>query len=385
MKNVLVAFSANNVAAREFVIGVFNYINEGHDWNVRMLGNPYNITPEIVREAEADGTDGILTGFNAVTPGYKALLESSIPLALNNYPSQLPPDGRKNLAILHNDEISCGRKAATFLRSKGNFRSFAYIPNEVKSWWNTYRQRGFRLELQKHGQQCFTFRGRRPELGPWLKKLVKPAAVFATNDMTGTLVLEACRATGIDVPGQIAVLGVDNDEIVCNGIRPTLSSLHPNHVELARRAAEDLDRIMSKRERSSAPIFVPPLGIIERMSTQKIPPAGFLIKSALAYISERATDGISARDVARHLNVSQSLLRLRFRTINGKSIRDEILDARFKAVNQLLETTQYSLDHIAAKTGFSSAAFLSHAYSKRFGIAPSKSRKPKSSPQNGKT
>ena len=97
------------------------------------------------------------------------------------------------------------------------------------------------------------------------------------------------------------------------------------------------------------------------------------------------TDGISARDVARHLNVSQSLLRLRFRTINGKSIRDEILDARFKAINKLLETTQYSLDHIAAKTGFSSAAFLSHAYSKRFGIAPSKSRKPKSSPQNRKT
>jgi transcriptional regulator GlxA family with amidase domain len=70
-------------------------------------------------------------------------------------------------------------------------------------------------------------------------------------------------------------------------------------------------------------------------------------------------------------------LRLRFRTINGKSVQDEILDTRFKAVNRLLATTQYGIDHIAAKTGFSSAAFLSHSYSKRFGISPSEFRKKK--------
>ena len=374
MKKVLVAYSANNVAAREFIIGVFNFINEGHDWNIRMLGNPYEITPETISDAIKDGTDGILTGFNMVTPGYKALLKSGIPLVLNNFPPQLPPPELPHISVLHNDEIAIGRKAAAFFRSKGNFRSFAYVPDESKSWWSTYRQRGFRMELSRHGHNCSTFRDEKSRLGVWLKKLVKPAAILATNDVTGTRILEACRMMDIDVPRQIAVLGVDNDEIICNGIRPTLSSLHPNHVELARRAAHELDRIMRGKRRASSPILIPPIGIIERSSTQKIPPAGFLIREALSYISEHATEGITASDVARHLKVSHSLLRLRFRTILKRSVRDQILDVRFAAVNDLLKTTQYNLEHIAAKTGFSSANMLSHAYKTRFGYSPSRFR-----------
>ena len=83
----------------------------------------------------------------------------------------------------------------------------------------------------------------------------------------------------------------------------------------------------------------------------------------------------AASDVANHLKVSASLLRLRFRTIYGRSVRDVILDRRFAAVNELLETTRYGLDHIAQNTGFSSANLLSHAYKTRYGISPSRGRK----------
>ena len=375
MKKVLVAYSANNVAAREFIIGVFNFVNGGNEWSIQMLGNPYDIGPETVAGATRDGIDGILTGFNKVTPGYEALLDADIPLVLNNFPPELPPPVRRNIGIVHNDEIAIGRKCATHLRSKGSFRSFAYVPDKEKSWWSTYRQRGFRLELSKHGLRCATFRDGKSPLGDWLKSLEKPTAIMATNDVTGTRVIEACRAAGIDVPEQVAVIGVDNDEIVCNGIRPTLTSLHPNHVEMERRAAEELDRIMNGKRRSSSPILIPPIRIVERASTEKVPPAGFLIKEALAYIAEHATKGITASDVAKHLKVSPSLLRLRFRTVQGKSVRDLILDARFSAVNDLLKATKYGLDHIALKTGFSSANLLSHEYKARFGISPARSRK----------
>ena len=217
-------------------------------------------------------------------------------------------------------------------------------------------------------------------LDDWIMALDKPAAVMATNDVTGTRVIEACHTARIDVPGQVAVIGVDNDEIVCNGIRPTLSSLHPNHVELARRAAEELDRIMRGKRKTGTTILVPPLGIIERASTKKIPPAGALIKSALAYISAHATEGITAADVARHLKVSRELLRFRFRTMYGKSVRDQILDVRFSAVNNLLATTDYDLGYISTHTGFSSANFLSHAYKDKFGCSPSEFRKRQKTP-----
>ena len=375
MKKVLVAYSANTVAAREFIIGVFNFVNGGNEWSIQMLSNPHDITPEMVANVKRDGVDGILTGFNTVTPGYKALLDADIPLVLNNYPHELPPPARQNIVVVHNDEIAIGRKCAAFLRSKGNFRSFAYVPDNRKSWWSTYRQRGFRLELAKHGLRCATFHDGKSPLSNWLKSLAKPAAIMATYDIIGTRVIEACRAAGIDVPEQVAVIGVDNDEIVCNGIRPTLTSMHPNHVELARRAAEELDRIMNGKRRAPSPILIPPIRIVERASTEKVPPAGFLIKEALAYIAEHATKGITASDVAKHLKVSPSLLRLRFRTVHGKSVRDQILDARFSAVNNLLRTTNYGLDQIAINTGFSSANLLSHEYKARFGISPARSRK----------
>ena len=375
MKKVLVAYSASSVAAREFIIGVFNFVNAGANWNIRMMENPYDITPETVKAAKKDGFDGILTGFNFVTPGYKALLDSNIPLVLNNFPSQLPPPDVPNISIVHNDEIAIGKKCAAFLYSKGIFCSFAYVPDRTRSWWSTYRQRGFRLELARRGQRCATFRAGKSQLTSWLEALAKPAAIMATNDVTGTRVLEACRTLELDVPEQVAVMGVDNDEIVCNGIRPTLTSIHPNHVELARRAAEELDRIMEGKRKSSPPRLIQPIGIVDRASTEKVPPAGAMIKAALAYISEHATDGISASDVANHLKVSASLLRLRFRTIYGRSVRDVILDRRFAAVNELLETTRYGLDHIAQNTGFSSANLLSHAYKTRYGISPSRGRK----------
>lgn len=374
MKKVLVAYSANTAAAREFITGVFNFVNGGNKWSIRMLGNPHDITPETIEAAKREGIDGILTGFNSVTNGYKALLKADIPIVLNNFPPELPPPARRNIAVVHNDEIAIGRKCAMFLRSKGNFRSFAYVPDSRKSWWSTYRQRGFRLELAKHGLRCATFRDGKTPLGEWLKSLAKPTAIMAAYDIIGTRVIEACRAAKIDVPEQAAVIGVDNDEIVCNGIRPTLTSLHPNHVEMARRAAEELNRIMNGKRRTASPILIPPIRIVERASTEKVPPAGFLIKEALAYIAEHATKGITASDVAKRLKVSPSLLRLRFRTVHGKSVRDQILDARFAAVNNLLRTTNYGLDQIAMNTGFSSANLLSHEYKAKFKISPARFR-----------
>ena len=374
MKKVIVAYSANTVAAREFITGVFKFVNSGGEWNIRLFGNPYDMTPQTVADAKRDGVDGILTGFAVKTPGYNALLKSGIPLVLNNFPAQLPPPDLPHIAVLHNDEIGIGCKGAAFLCGRGRFRSFAYVPDNAKSWWSTYRQRGFRLELARRGHKCRTFRSGKAQLADWLRSLEKPAAIMATNDVTGTRVIEACRNVGIKIPEQIAVLGVDNDEIVCDGVRPTLSSLHPNHVELARRAAEELDRIMDGRRKSAAQILIPPIGVVERMSTKKIPPAGALIKEALAFIEEHALEGITAADVAKRMKVSHSLLRLRFRTIYGKSVREQILDVRFAAVDWFLKETSHGLDVIAQKTGFSSANFLSHSYKARFGVPPVRRR-----------
>lgn len=370
MKKVLVSFSASSVASREFLTGVFDYVNEGHTWNIELGPEPYSLTPRYIASAVRNGIDGIITGINRPTPGYKALIKLDLPIALNNFPAELPPD-RPNIAVLRNDELAIGRTAARFLMSKGQFSSYGFVPNTERSYWSVFRERGFRLELSRQGHIPLTFRQKRMELGEWLRLLPKPTAVFAAFDMIAAQVVEACKLMKLRVPEQVAVVGVDNDEVICNAVRPTLSSIQANHVELTRRAAEELDRMMhGKRPSKPNSIFIPPLGIVERDSTRTVPPAGFLINEGLAFIRGNATKGIDVADVARHLGISESLARLRFRTVHGRSIRDEILDARLSAVKRLLRNTPYSLGAIAKDTGFSSACRLSHFFKTETGLSP---------------
>ena len=370
MKKVLVSFSASSVASREFLTGVFDYVNEGHPWNIELGPEPYSLTPKYLASAVRNGIDGIITGINRATPGYKALIKLDLPIALNNYPAELPPD-RPNIAVLRNDELAIGRAAARLLRSKGSFQTYAFMPPEERAYWSVLRERGFRLELGKSRITPIRFRMPETQLGAWLKSLPRPAAVFASYDMVASKVLEACKAEKLRVPEQVAVVGVDNDEVLCNAVRPTLSSIQPNHVELARRAAAELDRMMhGKKPSRPSPIFITPLGIVERDSTRTVPPAGFLIREGLAFIRENACRGIDVVDVARHLGVSESLARLRFRTVHGRSIRDEILDTRLSYVKRLLKNTSDSLEAIAKKTGFSSGCRLSHFFKTETGLSP---------------
>lgn len=370
MKKVLVALSANSVASREFLTGVFNYVNSGHAWNICIEQDPYALTPEKLNAFLNDGIDGVLSGFTKATPGYSTLIELGIPVALNNFPAGLPPK-RTNIVVLHNDDIAIGRMAVRILRVVGTFHSYGFVPGYERSYWSVFRERGFRLELAKWKQIPHTYRYSQMQLDDWLKSLPKPTAVFAAGDMQAAKVIEACKAKRLRIPEQVAVIGVDNDEAICNAVRPTLSSIHPNHVELARRAAAELDRLMhGKKTSEPSPIFISPIGVVERDTTRPVPPAGFLIREGLAYIKENAAKGIGVRDVAKHLRISESLARLRFRTIHGRSIKDTILDVRLSEVKRRLEDTSDSLVQIAAKTGFSSACRLSHFFKMRCGVAP---------------
>jgi LacI family transcriptional regulator len=370
MKKVLVALTAKSVALREFLMGVLSYVNSGHEWDIYFEHDPHTITPNALMAHLNNGIDGIVTGFTRVTPGYRAMLELDIPITLNNFPAELPPPNRKNIVVLHNDDIAIGRTAARLLRSKGSFRSYAYVTTG-QSHWSVFRERGFRLELGKHRIIPFSMRRSKMKFGEWIVSLPKPAAIFAECDMVAAQVLSTCKAKRLHIPEQVAIIGVDNDEIICNAIRPTISSIHPNHVEISRRAATELDRLMhGKKISEPSPLFIPPIGVVERDSTRSVPPAGFLIREGLAYIRENATKGISAGDVARHLKISESLARLRFRTVHGCSIKETILETQLAEVKCRLVSSSDSLVQIAAKTGFSSACHLSHFFKKRCGISP---------------
>ena len=370
MKKVIVSLSSNSIAARECFIGVFNYVNEGHDWQMRIIPSPQEITPKTVADALRDGVNGILTGIDRDTPGFRAIVESGIPVAFINTPPNWRPVTGHPIAVLHNDDMSIGRIGAEFFHKIGRFRSYAFVPTEEKTFWSTYRKRGFRTALATHSIQSTTYNRRKSSLEEWLVSLPKPVAVMAVSDRVAIGVVEACSRTGLSIPAQVAILGVDNDELYCVNSRPTLSSVHPNHVELGRRAAESLDRMM-RRGVGRRTVFVPPIRIVERESTRTIPPAGHLIQQALDFIRQRYGDGIGVRDVAKHLHVSEPLLRLRFRQMQGRSVRDTLLGVRLDEAKKLLAETRLPISEVARKCGFASTCRMVHFFTERTGVPPS--------------
>ena len=375
MKKVIVSLSSDSNAMRECIIGIFNYVNAGHPWKIRIVPDPFGYTndgmnPTTIDKAILHGVDGIITGLDVYTAGFRRLVKSGIPLVLNSAPPDWTPPKSSPITVLHNDDLAVGRMGARYLRSKGNFRTFAFVPLERKCSWSTLRNRGFRLELAKWGIMPQTFRRSRTTMDEWIVSLQKPAAVMTATDCEAINVIETCKNNKIKVPDQVAILGVDNDMLYCCATRPQISSIHPNHIEMGRRAAAELDRLMLRHVPPRKEIFIPPIGQVERESTRTIPPSGHLIKEALTYIHSHYQDGITVKSVARHVGITETLLRLRFRTIHGKSVRDVILESRLEAAKSLLEKTDKPITRIAEECGLASACRLSHFFAERTGVSP---------------
>lgn len=374
MKKVIVSLYSDSHAMRECIIGIFNYVNAGHDWNIRFVSDPLGttktgLTPQTVRQALKDGIDGIITGMDILTPGFKALVSSGIPLALNNEPPNWQPPKGRPIVQLHNDDLSVGRMGARYLQSKGKFQAFAFFSLKRKCFWGTYRKRGFDLELAKSGIRPVFFDPQTDSITDWVASLPKPVAIMAAADRGAFSLAESVRQLKLKIPEQVAILGVDNDELYCKSIRPYLSSIHPNHLELGRRAAQELDRLMHSKPPKRL-VLIPPIQVVERESTRSIPPAGHIITEGIKFIRANFRERISVRDVADHLGISESLLRLRFRTVHGKSVKDVLLDTRLEEVKRLLSKSRKTVSTIAAETGFSSTCRLTHFFTKRSGISP---------------
>jgi len=369
-KKVIVAFTIDGIAGRNCLAGVFDYVNAGHDWNIRFVQNPGELTKDFVKQALLDGINGFITGFREKTEGLRALEETKTPVVFTDYPKNETPDASRNNALIRNNDISIGREAAQHFLSRGTFRSFAFVPTQSPSRWSTLRERGFRLQLGEAGFIVRTFHGK-GELTDFLKSLPKPAAVMAATDYNAVQVIEACHATRLSVPEQIAVIGVDNDELLCNSSRPTLSSIQPDHEGLGRFGAEMLDCLMAGRKiPNRIPTSVKSTGVIERDSTRIVPPAGYIVREALAFIKSNAAKGISVDDVVRHMCVSRRLLYLRFRQMHGRSIHETILDTRLALARQKLVRTTLPLTQIATECGFGSPNRLSHLFNERFKTYP---------------
>ena len=373
-RSVIIAMNLAAASGRDRLTGLFKYLGEGHGWDVHLVQDVGLLTPEAVRQAQRDGVDGLIIGVVVESATLEELTHSKLPVVFTLTPdeSEVSPPSRQ--VHVYADNTRIGAEAAKYLSSIGVMRSFGYFTGFHRHYgWSRHREAGFREELAKRGFVPSVFRAEDASLDTslianWLASLEKPAAILAACDLDGQTLLEVCRSARIAVPEQVALIGVENDEFVCNCSRPSLTSIQPANREVGYRAAVELDRLMRGKSGDTRVVLRNPVEkLVERESSRVLPPAGHLIRDALAFIRENACAGIRAADVSRHLRVSRRLLDLRFHQIRKGTILDAITEVRVEEAKRRLERTDDAMAVIAAACGYTSAGRLAKVFHAKTG------------------
>lgn len=211
-------------------------------------------------------------------------------------------------------------------------------------------------------------------MGEWLCSLPKPVAVFACYDARGRQVIDECHRMGLRIPDDVAVLGVDDDELLCSLMTPPLSSIIPDARRAGRVAGEMLDRLI---DGGSVPMenLLPPLGVATRCSTDVLAVDDPLIAASVAYIRGNVHRGIKPEDVVAAVGSSRKVLDQSFVRRLDRTLHEAILQVQFKLVEQLLAESDLKLAAIATRCGFRYPEYMTVAFTKRHGVSPSEWRK----------
>jgi LacI family transcriptional regulator len=197
---------------------------------------------------------------------------------------------------------------------------------------------------------------------------------MACNDQRGQHVLDACQRLNVAVPEQVAVIGCDDDAVLCNLCHPPLSSVIPNPERIGYEAAALLDRMMSGSAAPTTPQRIEPVGVHTRQSTDVLAIDDPAVASALRFIRERAFQGVSMKDVLKHSDMSRSLLERKFRQYLGHSPQAEIRSNQLKRVKQLLAESDLPLGEIAALAGYAHPEYMSVVFKRETGQTPGQFR-----------
>jgi LacI family transcriptional regulator len=282
------------------------------------------------------------------------------------------------------DNVEAGHLAASYFIEK-KFTNFAFSGPEDYAF-SRMRHLGFEEHLRSSGFTCHVQdfgHGKwpihsmdpLPEIGEWIQTLPKPCAIFAYSDDHARRVLNECRRMGISIPEEIAVLGCDNDVIECELSPTPISSVALPLRRLGYEAARMVELHITGGTLPTEAIRLPPSGIVTRRSTDVIAVQDQTLARAVGYISAHAAEPINVRNVAKASGASRRYLERRFKTLLGRTPREEILRVRVGLAKRLLSETLLPMTEIAESAGFTDSKMMCSAFGRDTGLTPSEFRR----------
>lgn len=368
-------------SGRDALAGFLRFVNTGKHWRLRLLDSTARLREVLLRESFA-GHDGILMDYPSNPTAVRQLSESGIPVVFTHFEST-SRDVVPSASFVRLDDESVGRAAADYFLKLGKFGSFVFVAGAPgREEWSIRRERGFRTALGARRIACHTIElppdvnARENEaLAKKLQRLPGPVAVFADWDDASFRTLEICVESGIGVPSRVSILGVDNDEVICRGVTPSLSSILPNHDGLGFCAAQELERRMNGGRPRLIVVKSAVREVLTRDSTRTPQPAEHLIRQARCFIAENDMRRLTPSDVAAHLGISRSLADLRFRELSGRTIGETIVGARIGAVKRRLMSSHETIATVARTCGFPGASSLVRYFKRETGQTPDEWRR----------
>ena len=285
------------------------------------------------------------------------------------------------------DYALTGTMAAEYFLSKGftNFGFFGY--NGV--CWSDERCEAFRSRIMEscpEGSNFYMYDGQnidnmwyydQSELTEWLKSLPKPIAIMACDDNQGNILLQACELCGIHVPFDVAIVGVDNDEILCNMSNPSMSTINVDIERGGADAAAVAERMVKDPSYKGEDVVLKPLTVVERLSSSVFATNDKEVLMALRFIHANLDSKIMVTDVLDNVPMSRRLLEHRFKNMTGMTIYNYISIQRIERFAQLLISSNDSISEIAAKMDEFDTKSISRRFKELKGCTPSEFRKKK--------
>ncbi len=284
--------------------------------------------------------------------------------------------GISNLATANHEAAVM---AADHLMGQG-LREFAFAGYDG-AIWSIERRNGFCERLAERGfsarvhlvplSPTMSQRTRcETEIGRWLKSLPKPVGIMACNDDFARITCEECRIHGLKVPDEIALIGADNDELICQLSSPPLSSISFSTERAGYDAAALLDALMSGKKRKPENIVVSAACCEVRQSTDLLAVEDEEVAKALRFIRENSHRLIQATEAANATLLSHRTLHNRFCRAVGHSIGKEINLRRIEHISRFLRTTNESIEHIARSIGYENQGHMARFFHRETGMTP---------------
>lgn len=384
---VALQIEKNRAHGRALLEGIADYALEHTDWRLEL------IDPEVLQDASAVRKfDGLIV--RVMDDATADVLRKARRPVIDTY-------GRRDdnpLPSIRLDDAAIA-KVAFACFEEHHYHAFAYCGFPGVRFSDA-RGRAFKALAEKSGAAISLYDGRGPvtdrffrdektdvpdatSLAAWLKAIPKPVALFCCNDLRAVQVMKICSDLGIDIPGEIAVLGVDNDVLLCTFTNPSLSSVMTDPFALGRHAAEMLDEQMRTRARNGkgasadcgAPCLWGPKKVVERMSTDAYPFKTPWLGDAVRYIRRNLAKGVSAGDVNAFVGYSHPKVNRAFNDELGHTVKKEILIQRTRAACSLLRETDCTISEIAMRCGYQRVQYFVSSFAEEFKMSPEVWRK----------